>query len=184
MPNPGSRHSPVCPRPCAIRIVWLVLPLLAAIHTGCGLIGPLIGTAMPLAGAKLAFSCIPEQTLVDTPSGPRAIERLEAGEWVIGYSGKPVRILQKHGYLENPETLFLHLEFDNGTTVDLCRMHRLAGIQARDLRVDQTISGHKITRIASYRGVTRSFDLLTSDPGYQIGGLPVNSMIEEMLATL
>ena len=60
--------------------------------------------------------------------------------------------------------------------------HRVAGIRARDLRVCQIVAGRKITRIESRRGVNRSFDLLTTDAGYRIGGVPVNSMIEEMLA--
>lgn len=146
------------------------------------MLGPLLGTALPLAGAKLAFSCIPEHTLVDTPSGPRAIERLAAGDWVSGYSGKPVQIQQKHCYLENADSLFLTIGFDDGAAVDLCGMHRLAGIRARDLRLDQSVAGRKITSIKSRRGVIHSFDLLTTDKGYQIGGMPVNSMIAEMLA--
>ena len=148
------------------------------------MLGPLVSTALPLAGVKLAFSCIPVQTLVDTPSGPRAIEQLEAGDWVIGYSGKPVQIQQKHCYLESAATRFLTIGFDNGAAVDLCGMHRLAGIRARDLRVNQIVAGRKITRISSRRGVTRSFDLLTTDLGYRIGGLPVNSMIVEMLSAV
>ncbi|MEI6674569.1 MAG: hypothetical protein WCO57_05280 [Verrucomicrobiota bacterium] len=159
-------------------LLCLVLPFLS----GCSMVGPLIGAALPLAGAKLIFSCIPEHTLVDTPSGPRAVDRLEAGDWVTGYSGKPVRILQKHSYLENPATVFLRIGFADGAAVDLCGMHRLAGFRACDLRVNQTVAGRKIISIESRRGVTRSFDLLTTDAGYQIGGLPVNSMIEEMLA--
>ena len=170
------------PQPCTTLILCIVLPLLAAALAGCSLIGPLVGAALPLAGAKLAFSCLPEHTLVDTPSGPRTIERLQAGDWVTGYSGKPVRIQQKHSYLENPATVFLRITFDDGAAVDVCGMHRVAGIRARDLRLSQTIVGRKITRIESRGGVTRSFDLLTEDAGYQIDGVPVNSMIEEMHA--
>ncbi len=135
---------------------------------------------MPYAGVKLAFACIPEQTRVDTPSGPRAIEDLEAGDLVVGFSGQPVRVLQKHAYLENPETVFLRITFTDGAAVDLCGLHRLAGVRARDLRVGQTIAGHKVAAVEARRGETRSFDLLTEDAGYQIQGVPVNSMIEEM----
>ncbi len=149
---------------------------------GCSLLGPLIGVAMPYAGVKLAFSCIPEGTLVDSPTGPRSIEKLEAGNAVIGFSGKPVLILQKHSYLENPETVFLCVTFADDSAVDLCGMHRLAGIRARDIRLGQTIKGRKVTSLESRRGVTRSYDLLTQDAGYQIQGVPVNSMIEEMNA--
>jgi len=163
-------------------LLSLFLPFLAVAHTGCSLIGPVIGAALPLAGAKLAFSCLPEGTTVDTPAGPRAIERLQAGDLVTGYSGKPVRILQKHCYLESPATRFLRIGFDNDATVDLCEMHRLAGIRSRNLRLDQTVAGRTIASIEPHCGVTRSYDLLTEDAGYRINGLPVNSMIEEMHA--
>ncbi|HTL53808.1 MAG TPA: hypothetical protein VL860_14640, partial [Planctomycetota bacterium] len=94
----------------------LLLCCLAAGLCGCGL----VGAALPYAGLKMYFACIPEKTQIDTPSGTRAIETLEAGDLVIGYGGKPVRILQKHAYMENPETLFLHLTLSKGATVDLC----------------------------------------------------------------
>ena len=147
---------------------------------GCSLIGPLVGAAAPYAGAKLMFACIPEHTRVDTPAGPRPIEQFEAGDLVIGFSGKPMRILQKHSYLENPETVFLRITFSDGALVDLCGMHRVAGIRARGIRVGQTIAGRKVTSIESHCGEIHSFDLLTEDAGYQMHGVPVNSMIEEM----
>ncbi len=128
----------------------------------------------------MAFACIPERTLIDTPSGASPIEKLEAGDWVIGFTGKPVRILQKHSYMENTETVFLRLSFDGGATVDLCRMHRIGGLRAQHIKVGQTISGRSVTAIETKQGVTRSYDLLTEDAGYQINGVPVNSMIEEM----
>jgi hypothetical protein len=167
------------PRPGALGLV-LALLLLCAGLSGCGLIGPLISAAAPYAGLKLMFACIPEHTLVDTPAGPRPIEKLEPGDSVIGYAGKPVRILQKHSYLENPETAFFHVTIDGGAAVDLCGMHRLAGIRARDIPIGGTIAGRKVTGVETRRGVLHSYDLLTEDAGYRIQGLPVNSMIEEM----
>jgi hypothetical protein len=144
------------------------------------MIGPLVSAAAPYAGVKMMFACIPEHTSVDTPAGPRPIEQLEAGDSVIGFSGKPVRILQKHSYLEDPGTVFLHITFDDGASVDLCGMHRVAGMRARGIRIGQSIAGREVTRIESHSGETHSFDLLTEDVGYQIQGVPVNSMIEEM----
>ncbi|MHC1764474.1 MAG: hypothetical protein AB9869_09220 [Verrucomicrobiia bacterium] len=158
-----------------------VCPLLAVAGLALTLSGcALIGAALPYAGVKLMFACIPEHTTVDTPAGPRPIEQIEAGEMVIGFSGRPVRVLQKHGYLENPETIFLQIRFADGAEVNLCGMHRLAGIRAREIRIHQRIAGHQVTGIMARRGVTRSFDLLTEDAGYRIHGVPVNSMIEEM----
>ena len=147
---------------------------------GCGMIGPLVNAAAPYAGAKMMFACIPEHTHIDTPTGPRPVEKLEAGDSVIGYSGKPVRVLQKHSYMENPETVFLCIKFADGASVDLCGMHRVAGIRARGIRIGDNMAGRQVTRIESRRGESHSFDLLTEDAGYQIDGVPVNSMIEEM----
>jgi hypothetical protein len=147
---------------------------------GCGAVGSLVGAAVPLAGVKMMFACIPERTSVDTPAGPRPIEQLEPGDSVIGFSGKPVRILQKHSYMEDPQTVFLQITFTDGGAVDLCGMHRVAGIRARTIRVGQSIAGRQVIRIESRSGETHSFDLLTEDAGYRIQGMPVNSMIEEM----
>ena len=174
-------QTPIMKR--ASELLWLALPLLAAgVLSGCSLLGPLISAALPYAGLKLAFACIPEHTPVDTPSGPRPIEKLEAGDTVIGFTGKPVRILQKHSYLENPETVFLHITFGDGAAVALCGAHRVAGIRAREIQPGQTVVGRKVTAIEARRGETHSYDLLTEDAGYQINGVPVNSMIEEMHA--
>lgn len=162
----------------ASPLLLLALLLVAAGLCGCGL----IGAAMPFAGVKLYFACIPEGTRVDTPFGPSPIETLEAGDPVIGYSGKPVLILQKHAYLESPQTVFLQIAFADGAVVDLCGMHRIAGIRARDIRMGQTVAGRQVTGLESRRGVTRSYDLLTEDAGYRIQGVPVNCMIEEMNA--
>jgi len=126
------------------------------------------------------FACIPEHTAVDTPQGARPIEDFQAGDMVIGFSGKPVHILQKHSYLESPQTVFLRIIFADGATVDLCGMHRIAGQRGRDIRIGQRLAGREVVRIESHSGETHSFDLLTEDTGYQIHGVPVNSMIEEM----
>jgi len=90
--------------------------------------------------------------------------------------------LQKHAYLEKAETVFLRITFADGAAVDLCGMHRVDGIRARRIHIGQTIAGRKVTGIESRRGETRSYDLLTEDAGYRIDGVPVNSMIEEMVA--
>jgi hypothetical protein len=161
-------------------LLSFALVLVAVGLCGCSLISGLISAGAPYAGVKLYFVCIPEHTPVDAPSGPRPIEKLEGGDLVIGFSGKPVRVLQKHSYLENPESKFLRITFADGAAVDLCPMHRLAGIRAREIKIGQTIAGRKVTEVGSHYGETHSYDLLTEDAGYQIHGVPVNSMIEEM----
>jgi hypothetical protein len=164
------------------RLLYLAMCLLAGELCGCSLLFPLISAALPYAGLKLYFACIPEHTTIDTPSGPRPIEKLEPGDLVIGYAGKPVHILQKHSYWERPETVFLHITFADGATVTLCGAHRVAGTPAREIKIGQTIAGRTVTKIESHSGESHSYDLLTEDAGYQMNGVPVNSMIEEMNA--
>jgi len=139
-------------------------------------------TAVALAPLKLMFMCLPEGTLIDTPAGSQAIETLKAGDLVIGYDGEPVRIQQIHGYLEDPENSdFLEIGFSNGASVDLCTMQRLGGIRAKELQLGDVVEGgSSIVSIRPYRGVERSYDLLTEDEGYRVAGVPVNSMIVEM----
>ena len=61
-------------------------------------------------------------------------------------------------------------------------MHRIEGVRAKDHEVDETLAGEKtINDIARFGGVTRSYDLLTEDAGYRMAGVPVNSMIEELV---
>jgi hypothetical protein len=165
-----------------LATLLLIVPLLSLGLCGCNLISGLVRSAAPYAGAKLYFACIPEGTSIDTPSGPCQIKDLNAGELVIGFAGSPVRVLQKHAYLESPGTVFLRLVFDGGATVDVCRQHRVDGIRAGEVHCGQKLAGHVVTQIEPHTGITRSYDLLTEDTGYRIQGISVNSMIEEMHA--
>ncbi len=151
------------------------LPAVAALgSSGCALI-------YLAASIKLLFLCIPEGTAVDTPEGPRAIETIQPGDSVVGFDGAPVRVLQVQGYLEDPErSEFLRIEFEDGAVVELCGMHRLAGIRAKDVQEGNVIDGRTVKAVSRFAGVSRSYDLMTEDPGYRISGVPVNSMIEEM----
>ena len=128
------------------------------------------------------FACLPPSAYIDTPSGPRGIEVLEPGDSVIGFEGKPVRILQKHSYLEQTQTEFLKITFSDGPSIELCGMHRVDGKRARSIKVGQMIDGRVVARIEARSGETRSYDLLTEDAGYRIAGVRVNSMIQEMQA--
>jgi len=164
-----------------LMVSALVLVLVGTLSS-CNLIAPLVRTAMPLAGIKLAFACLPEDAMIDTPTGPRCVRDISAGDVVTGYRGKPVIVEQKHVYREVPETEFLCANFEDGASVEACGMHRLAGIRMRDLKVGQVIAGRRLLTISSRRGITISCDLMTGDEGYRIDDIPVNSMIEEMHA--
>lgn len=175
--RPSSREASISP---FVAHFCRYLLLLLLFSTG-GCVGVIPGPSL-LGIAKVFFACIPEGTHVDTPNGSRPIEDIQAGDQVIGFSGKPVNVIQKHSYLEDPSVpRFYRIEFTNGSLVDLCDMHRIAGVRARDLRPGIAVAGFAVRSCSTYGGVKRSFDLLTEDAGYRIQGVPVNSMIEEMV---
>lgn len=142
----------------------------------------LIGTALGLGLAKLQFGCLPEGSLIDTANGPVKIETLKSGDLIRGYHGGWVQITQIHQYREDPaNSHYLAISFDNGTTIKSSPRHRINGVPASRFVVGDRCGKHTVTGIESVHGISRSFDLLTEDPGYRIGGIPVNSMIEEMM---
>ncbi len=144
----------------------------------CRLLGPVLGLGM----VKLQFGCLPQGTKIDTPDGPIRVENLKTGDTVIGFSGSRVRIAQIHQYQEDPATSrYLIIHFSNNSSVSASLKHRIDGIPAKDLKVGDTCASQVVIRIENRKGVSRSFDLLTGDSGYRIGGIPVNSMIEEMI---
>ena len=167
------------PRFCAFFGVFV----LSLALDSCSLLDPVLGlagSALPLAAAKVHFSCLPEHSVIDTPAGTRTVEAIEPGDVVMGYAGQPVKVLQKHSYMESAETLFYRVEFENGGSVELCGRHRISDVPAREIQVGQVIAGRRVVGITTRQGVTHSFDLLTEDKGYRIHGIAVNSMIEEM----
>lgn len=133
-------------------------------------------------GAKVMFMCIPEGTKIDTPNGSVAIEDLKTGDKLIGFNGNETTLQQKHEYKENPEVnRFLEITFDDNTKVNICDMHRINNKRSKDYLVKDKINGKTITDIKWYDGVKTSYDLMTDGKGYRISGLPVNSMIDEIM---
>jgi hypothetical protein len=124
--------------------------------------------------AKIYFVCIPKGTKIDKVDGSVVIEDIKPGDEVIGYNGEPVKVLQKHEYLEDPTVKrFYKIEFKDGAIVNACDKHKVKSISAEDISED--VVGKEL-----YSGVNFSYDLLTEYLGYRINGVPVNSMIEEM----
>lgn len=137
---------------------------------------------MNAPAAKAVAACIPEGQLIDTPDGPKPIEQLTAGDTVTGFDGKPVKVMMHHAYAENPDPVrFAKVTFTDGTEVNLCDMHKIHFIRAKHIEVGDRLPNKEVASIEWYNGVERSFDMLTEDAGYQVGGVPVNSMIEEMM---
>lgn len=159
-----------------IPVIPVVLGALAI--PSCNLIGPALSAGL----VKLQFGCLPQGTPIDTAGGMVKIEDLKSGDVIIGFGGGPVRVNQIHEYREDPAiSRYLTVYFDNGSVVSASPRHRIDGKPAAGLKVGDRCGSHIVTRIGTLQGVSRSFDLLTDDRGYRIAGIPVNSMIEEML---
>tara|TARA_R100001082_G_C4363430_1_gene160587 strand:+ start:694 stop:2328 length:1635 start_codon:yes stop_codon:yes gene_type:complete len=140
--------------------------------------GQAASTAASLGMMKLSFLCIPKGTKIDCVEDSIAIEDIKPGDTVIGYNGKPVKVMQKHEYLEDPTLKrFYKIKFNNGSIVDACDMHKIQGERAIDITKD--VESKEV-----YDGVEFSYDLLTEDMGYRINGIPVNSMIAEMASEI
>ena len=151
----------------AVTVLALLLP-------SCSLLN--------LAMLKLRFGCVPEGTRIDTASGAIQIEDLKTGDSITGFNGSQVRITQIHQYQEDPTTShYLTVHFADGAAVSVSPRHRIDGTPAGKLKTGDRCGSQRVARIEILHGVSRSFDLLTEDPGYRISGIPVNSMIEEML---
>lgn len=132
------------------------------------------GVAQGVGTAKVVFKCVPKGIRIDTVDNSIAIENIKPGDIVMGYNGSPVKVLQKHEYLEDPtKERFYKVKFDNGSVVDVCDMHRINGVRSKNITKG-------VVNKEVYGGVEFSYDLLTEDMGYRIDGVPVNSMIEEM----
>ena len=143
-----------------------------------GLFGDLVGTAATASAIKGSFLCIPKGIEIDSIDKTIAIEDIKPGDTVIGYNGKPVKVLQKHEYLEDPtKQRFYKVKFDNGSIVNVCDMHEIKGVAAKDIT-------ENVVSKETYGGVEFSYDLLTEDLGYRIGDIPVNSMIPKMATAI
>ena len=141
----------------------------------------LVGVAASAGLMKMQFGCLPEGTLIDSPRGPVAVEDISAGDRVTGYDGSVVVVRQVHQYHEDPAaSRHLAIRFMGNDEIRLSPRHRIAGIPAGDLKPGDRVGGRIVSSVRPLSGVFRSFDLLTDDRGYRVGGIPVNSMIEEM----
>ena len=131
---------------------------------------------------KVLLKCIPGYQEIDTPNGPVPIQDLRGGDYVIGYDNTVKRIEQLCSYVENPETEFLEFALADGGKITVCGPHKILDIPAREWLVGAEMNGVAIVSIGKVTGITTSYDLLTDVGGYRIAGVPVNSMIPEMIA--
>jgi len=149
-----------------------------------------LGYAGTAAGMYLAYkgytaggggTCIPKGTTIDMADGSKApIEKIEAGDLVIGMDGKEVEVQQVHQYKQIPHAKFVTVTFDNGSKVNCSHDHMINNKRARNYMLNDKIGSRKVTNVVFYMGVKRSYDIITTTGGYRIEGIPVNTMIPEM----
>ena len=128
------------------------------------------------------MACMPGDQVIDTPSGPKPIKDLRGGDEVIGYDGSVKIATQVCSYVENPDREFFTFTLDDGRSLTVCGNHRIMDIPASEWVVGAKMGDREVKKIDYRTGVSTSYDLVTEIGGYQIAGIPVNSMIPEMLA--
>jgi len=149
-----------------------------------------MGYAGTAAGAYLAYkgytaggggTCIPKGTTIDMADGSKVpIEKIEAGDLVIGMDGEEVEVQQVHQYKQIPHAKFVTITFDNGSKVNCSHDHMINNKRARNYILYDKIGSREVTNVVFYMGVERSYDIITTTGGYRIEGIPVNTMIPEM----
>ena len=142
-----------------------------------------IGSAIGgIATAKAFMLCIPSGEFIDTVDGKKLIDDILPNDKIIGFNGHEVIVLQKHSYRENPEIeRFVKIQFDDNSSISLCDKHKVNNIESQDVKVGDCINKKTVVSIEFFGDVEISYDLLTSDRGYQMSGISVNSMIPDLI---
>ena len=158
----------------------------SAARTSAG--GSLAGAALPFAikgvGALFSIpipSCMPGTQCIDTPKGPKQIKDLKGGDIVIGYDGNEAFIVQACNWNQDPTRTFLTITREDGTAFTVCDDHKILGIPAMEWAEGADMAGSRIASITASNGLLTSYDILTNQGGYRIAGVPVNSMIPEIM---
>jgi hypothetical protein len=149
------------------------------------ILGPALGT-VAAKGIGTLFglpipSCMPGDQCIDTPTGPKAIKDLKGGDEVIGYDGNVAYIAQACSWNQDPLRTFLTIIREDGSSFTVCDDHKVIGIPAMEWVEGAELAGSKIKEIKASTGILTSYDILTNQGGYRINGVPVNSMIPEII---
>lgn len=158
----------------------------SAAKTSAG--GSIAGALVPglIKGASAIFSlgltaCMPGDQCIDTPAGPKPIKDLKGGDVVIGYNGEEAFIMQACSWNQDPTRTFLTITREDGSAFTVCDDHKILGIPAIEWTEGAEMAGSRIKSITASTGLLTSYDILTNQGGYRIAGVPVNSMIPEMM---
>ena len=158
----------------------------SAAKTSAG--GSIAGALVPglIKGASAIFSlgltaCMPGDQCIDTPNGPKPIKDLKGGDVVIGYNGEEAFIMQACSWNQDPTRTFLTITREDGSAFTVCDDHKILGIPAMEWAEGADMAGSRIKSITASSGLLTSYDIMTNQGGYQIAGVPVNSMIPEII---
>lgn len=124
---------------------------------------------------------MPGNQCIDTPNGPKPIKDLKGGDSVIGYNGQEAFIVQACSWNQDPTRTFLTITREDGSSFTVCDTHKILGIPAMEWAEGADMAGSRIKSITASNGLLTSYDILTNQGGYQIAGVPVNSMIPEII---
>ena len=158
----------------------------SAAKTSAG--GSIAGALVPglIKGASAIFSlgltaCMPGDQCIDTPNGPKPVKDLKGGDVVIGYNGEEAFIMQACSWNQDPTRTFLTITREDGSAFTVCDDHKILGIPAMEWAEGADMAGSRIKSITASSGLLTSYDIMTNQGGYQIAGVPVNSMIPEII---
>lgn len=138
------------------------------------------------AGEPMCPICLARGTLIDTPNGPIAVERLRLGDaiWTLDKHGRRVAgTVIARGSTEAPQDhAVIRLELEDGRSVTASPGHPLAdGRLIGDLRIGDLVDGSRVAGVTTvpYPG-GQTFDLIASgETGlYLAGGIPLGSTID------
>ena len=149
-------------------------------------IGSILGAPGVAKGVMSLFgmplpACMPGDQCIDTPNGPVEIQKIKGGDIVIGYNGEPAYVAQVSSWNQDPFRAFFTFTFEDGSKFTVCDDHKILNIPAMEWAEGAEMGGRKIVKIETSTGHTTSYDLMTNQGGYQINGVPVNSMIPEII---
>jgi hypothetical protein len=138
------------------------------------------------AGEPVCPICLARGTLIDTPAGPIAVERLRIGDpiWTLDRNGRRVAgTVLSHASTEAPQDhAVIRLELADGRSVTASPGHPLAdGRLISDLQVGDLVDGSQVARTTRvpYRS-GNTFDLVASgETGlYLAGGIALASTLD------
>lgn len=131
--------------------------------------------------------CLAEGTLIDTPAGPVAVERLRPGDavWTLGRHGQLVagRVVAVGSAQAPADHRVVRLVLEDGRSISASPGHPVAdGRQLGELRIGDAVAGSRVAGIdrLAYGGRT-TYDLAVSgDTGlYLAGGIPLRSTLAQ-----